>query len=60
MITKNYLFHCSNKNVFLKIFSVIERIRQSYSYHLIISKINMDQENYVKKWSMCTRLLELE
>ena len=59
MITKNYLFHCSNKNVSPNIFSVIERIRQSYSYHLIISKKNMDQENYVKKWSMC-RLLEFE
>ena len=32
MITKNYLFHCSNKNVSPNIFSVIERIRQSYNF----------------------------
>ena len=61
MITKNYLFHCSNnKNVSPNIFSVMEKIHQAYSYHLIISKKNMDQENYVFKCSMCRKLLGLQ
>ena len=57
MIAKNYLFQCSSANVSPNIFSLIKRIHQSYNYHSIIAKKNMNEEYFVKKWDMCGRLL---
>ena len=57
MIAKKYLFQSSSANVSPNIFLLIKRIHQSYNYHSIIAKKNMNEETFVKKWDMCRRLL---